>query len=589
MGVLGGLLLWGCSGFAQLIAPGAAIPRTSKPPVVFVNGYQQSCPGNFAGTFGAADQILQSNGEVSIFFDNCSVSGAGKPPIETLGAAFGTFLTNLKYSDGQPVDEVDVVAHSMGGLIVRSYLSGKGTSASAFNPPATTHIRKAVFIATPHFGTGLASLALGLGGMDTQLEELASGSPFVFDLGTWNQDSDDLRGIDAVAVIGNGGTGKATTTGFDDGVVALTSASLAFHLPGRTRVVPYCHIDGGGLITVAGLCSANAPGIARMTSSMQATAQVVVSFLNGTADWQSVGVAAEQDPFLSTSGGLLVTARTASDASVPVTSAMLQTAAQSKSLNITMAGTAYTDISAAGNLTLLVNAAGASLTESTTLPAGLYAALIAKPGPLIARVLPAASNTFPLNVAPGEIIAVYGSNLAAGTVAASTATFPTQLSDTQVLADGVAIPLYYASATQINGIFPNSSGLVKLKVQNSSGSHTVNVLVAPAVPAIFTQDASGTGAAAAQRFPGYTLVTASNPLHAGDYLILYLTGLGGTTPTVTIGEQACLVTYGGPAALYPGLDQINCQVPAGIAASDGAPVVVSAGGRSSNVATVAIE
>src|SRR5271165_93767 len=65
---------------AQLIAPGQAVPHTPNPPVVFLNGYQESCGGaSFAGTFGIADQVLQASGRVSLFFDNCTV--AGYPPI----------------------------------------------------------------------------------------------------------------------------------------------------------------------------------------------------------------------------------------------------------------------------------------------------------------------------------------------------------------------------------------------------------------------------------------------------------------------------------------------------------------------------
>ena len=118
---------------AQLIAPGQPIPRTSKPPVVFVNGYQNNCGNSsFASTFASADTVLQANGEASVFFDNCTV--AGTPSIEQLGAAFGNFLSSLKFNDGTAVSTVDVVAHSMGGLIVRSYLSGKQDTEGQFGP-----------------------------------------------------------------------------------------------------------------------------------------------------------------------------------------------------------------------------------------------------------------------------------------------------------------------------------------------------------------------------------------------------------------------------------------------------------------------
>src|SRR5271166_2217707 len=218
--VLCALVLAASTASSQLVPAGTPIPRTVMPPVVFLNGYQDSCDdASFAGTFGIADQVLQANGEVSLFFNNCNVSGS--PDIEALGAAFGVFLANLQYDDGQPVDVVDCVAHSMGGLIVRSYLSGKQSASGAFQPVAVTHIRKVVFLATPHFGTGVDLPFLG-----KQADELASGSRFLVDLASWNQGTDDLRGVDAVTAIGNGGTGNATTKGFDDGVLALTSGSL---------------------------------------------------------------------------------------------------------------------------------------------------------------------------------------------------------------------------------------------------------------------------------------------------------------------------------------------------------------------------
>jgi hypothetical protein len=119
----------------------------------------------------------------------------------------------LKYTDGTPVTQVDVVAHIMGGLIVRCYLSGKQTTSGDFEPPPTPAIRKMVFLAVPNFGSPIATL-LGFG-LDAQAEELANGTVFSFDLGTWNQGTDDLRGVDALAAAGNGGTGLTTMAGFD--------------------------------------------------------------------------------------------------------------------------------------------------------------------------------------------------------------------------------------------------------------------------------------------------------------------------------------------------------------------------------------
>ena len=90
VGLLLGLLL-ALAAEAQLIPSGTPVPVTTLPPVVFINGFQfEGCPSTFAGTFGIADQVLQSNGEVSLFFSTCSLPSTAS--IEDLAGAFATFL-----------------------------------------------------------------------------------------------------------------------------------------------------------------------------------------------------------------------------------------------------------------------------------------------------------------------------------------------------------------------------------------------------------------------------------------------------------------------------------------------------------------
>jgi uncharacterized protein (TIGR03437 family) len=576
-GLLSGALL-ALAAQAQLIPSGTPIPITTLPPVVFMNGYQfEGCPSTFAGTFGIADQVLQSNGEVSLFFSTCSLSSSAT--IEDLAGGFASFLAGLKYTNGQPVTTVDVVAHSMGGLVLRCYLSGKQNASGVFQPPVATNVRKAVFLATPHFGTPIASL---LPISSNQLSEIASGSGFLFDLGTWNDATDDLRGVDAIGAVGNAGTGMLSgTAGFDDGVVPLTSGSLAFYLAGRTRVVPYCHIDGGGIITLFNLCPGNAQGIADIDSAMHDSAQMIVSFFNGTDAWQSVGMAAENDPFLSVDGGLIVAAHAADDSSVNISSA----SAGSQKLSISSDHLAFADLVPSGTVSL----AAGTVDTSVTLPAGGTEPYIVKPGPTIARVFSAAAANFPLELAPRMIVAIYGSNLASATVSVG----------------GSPATLFYNSAIQINALLPdNASGLTPITIQNSAGQNTVNVFVGTATPTIFTQNSSGTGPASALKASDQSTVTADNPLHAGDAMELYATGLGLTTssngqdvavqqPTVTVGGIDCPVSFAGAAPGYVGLDQINCTIPAGASPpmngeNLSTPVVITSGNRTSNTATLAI-
>jgi uncharacterized protein (TIGR03437 family) len=582
------LAAWVCPVLLPLVVAGQltndprAIPRTEKPPVVFLNGYESDCGGaSFQRAFGIADQVLAAHGRVSLFFNNCSVPG--RPSIETLSAAFASFLSSLQFADGQPVESVDVVGYSMGGLIVRGYLAGKQEAQGTFMPPLTIPIGKAIFVATPNFGTPVAALALG---SDVRADELSGGSHFLMDLNTWNQNTDDLRGIDAIAIAGNGGTGLATTPGFDDGLAPLSSASLGFYMPGRTRVLPLCHVAAPGFLTLTGFCQPNAKGIARVTSADDDNARIIVSFLDGTADWQSIGAPIEQNSFLRNGGGLLVRARTVGDERIEPSSVNAAPAGGSaKQLNMSNREIAYTDLIAAGSLNLTIAAGDQSFNRRIDLSAGGAQAITVKPGPLVNAVLPATEILFPRIVSPRMIIAVYGAGLDQATVTLN----------------GVSLEILAASDGQINAVLPADidAGLSRLTVQNSSGSQTVNLLVETAFPTVFALDPSGSGAAAAVNASNGMVVSSSNPVGAGDYVELFLTGLGKTEkrgqldyaklqPTVTIGGLDCPVTYAGAAPGFTGLDQINCRLPAGLGARSAAPVVVRSGARSTSATTLAI-
>lgn len=591
---------------AQLIPVGQPLPKGAKPPAVFLNGYQSGCisASTFAGTFGNADAVLQASQIATVFFDNCSVPG--NPSIEALGIAFGQFLANLKYTDGTAVPQVDIVVHSMGGLIVRSYLAGKkDVTPAAFAPPATPGIRKIVFLATPHFGSGLGNIL----GTDTQAAELAVGSQFLFDLNTWNQGTDDLRGIPALAVAGNGGSGsESSIKGFDDGVVTLTSASLGFLAKGLTRVVPTCHTSG--IIVTFGYCPSSSPPIAQITDATNVVGQMIVSFLNGDTTWQTLGQAIEANAIASTLGGVNIEAEDLLGARQAISTATVTVAQGTANLSVNSNNVAYSE-----GLTPNVNepaqvklVSGVTLNSTVYLPSTTVAPVVVKPGPVILRVIPAASAVFPLNVTTGAFVAIYGSNLTSGSPQfAASQPYPNQLGDTQVLVNNINIPVQYVSPNQLNVIFSaatlgavQTSGIAQITVKTGGGQHTVNVMIAPAVPSLFTLDGSGTGPAAATNALTAVIVGTSTPLHASGYVSLYLTGLGLTAlqnglqyatlqPTVTVGGQACNVTYAGRAPGFAGLDQINCQLPATVPTGAAVPVIVNSGGRLSNTATLAIQ
>jgi uncharacterized protein (TIGR03437 family) len=185
-----------------------------------------------------------------------------------------------------------------------------------------------------------------------------------------------------------------------------------------------------------------------------------------------------------------------------------------------------------------------------------YSVVIQRPGPQIAAVYPSAARLDVLSLAPRMLVSIYGSSL----------------SNSTVTVNGQVLALNYSGDQQINALLPgNELGLATLTVSNDRGKQTVNIWLADAAPAIFTRNASGTGVAAAIR--------------SGDYVSLYLTGLGmGVVPdAVTLDGAPLNVIYAGPAPGFPGLDQINVQLPPGTSSG---VLLVFAGKRASNAVTL---
>ena len=433
---------------------------------------------------------------------------------------------------------------------------------------------RSYFSATPHFGSPATTLLGGVGG-NAQTDELKRGSPFVFDLATWNQGIDDLRGIDAISVLGTTSNSTAELlgimkAGFGDGVTTLTSGSLAFAAPERTRIIPYCHTG-----IASPLCSNAKGNIAEINSADHDSVRIILSFLNNTPDWRAIGQAAEQNTFLAKQAGLLVRSRSAND--------QLQTPLSVRIGNDTLslaAQIAYTELVSVEQPIQLSLALPTGVSSATvTVPPAVTRALTIKPGPSIDGIFPSFAAITPRSVAPGSLISIYGRELTATT------------GGLEVNVAGQPMPVSYSSATQINTLVPaNAAGLVKLQVKNGAGEQTVNLFVEPVVPAVFPSALNAVNGA---------LITQQSPIHPGEYVALFVTGLGATTlrdglnwanvqPEVTVGGQPCAVTFAGRAPGYEGLDQINCQLPVTVQTSDNTQVIVRSATRSANVITLPV-
>jgi uncharacterized protein (TIGR03437 family) len=102
------------------------------------------------------------------------------------------------------------------------------------------------------------------------------------------------------------------------------------------------------------------------------------------------------------------------------------------------------------------------------------------------------------------------------------------------------------------------------------------------------------------RFANGLVVTSTNPVHRGDILTIYLTGLGAVNPpvadgvpapldplsttvvnpSVQIGGSGCPVLFSGLVPGYVGLYVLNVSVPSSTPQGLSVPLTISAGGFS---------
>jgi uncharacterized protein (TIGR03437 family) len=200
----------------------------------------------------------------------------------------------------------------------------------------------------------------------------------------------------------------------------------------------------------------------------------------------------------------------------------------------------------------------------------------------------ASSALFTSGVAPGELITIYGTNMASATLADST--FPFSLGGVQMTINNRPAPIYSVSPNQISAVVPFGTTELIASIQLTSNgipSNIVTSYVNLTAPGVFTSPAGGIGRAAALH-PDFTVVTPANPARPGETIALFVTGLGAVNPAisdgapgpsstlsaatnaigVTINGQTATVAFAGIAPQLVGLYQVNVQVPSGITSGD---------------------
>jgi uncharacterized protein (TIGR03437 family) len=82
----------------------------------------------------------------------------------------------------------------------------------------------------------------------------------------------------------------------------------------------------------------------------------------------------------------------------------------------------------------------------------------------------------------------------------------------------------------------NKTGLANIQVTNNNvQSNVVQVYLTDAAPGAFSLGQNGIGLAAAEDAVTGALITSANPAQPGEYISLYMTGLGTVTPAITNG------------------------------------------------------
>jgi uncharacterized protein (TIGR03437 family) len=195
--------------------------------------------------------------------------------------------------------------------------------------------------------------------------------------------------------------------------------------------------------------------------------------------------------------------------------------------------------------------------------------------------------TFTSGLAPGGIMAVFGTGLSGAGMA------------TTVTVDGAAAAILFASAFQVNAQIPpgTAPGVHTVQVKSAYGAAQQQIAVSTVAPVIFLLSGSSEGAVLNQ---DYSLNTALTPLPRGQVLQVYATGLGATVKqglysvastavTAVVNGTELATSYAGLAPGFVGLYQVNIPIPATISPGSGILLTLKQGGQMSNTVTIALQ
>ena len=226
-----------------------------------------------------------------------------------------------------------------------------------------------------------------------------------------------------------------------------------------------------------------------------------------------------------------------------------------------------------------------------------------------------AANPGSFSIAPGSIATANGQNLATTTLTLSppaTSSNGTSVSVTDGSGTTTLAPMLAISPSQIIFMVPATAapGTAQVSVANGTTTQTANnVEIATVSPGLLTLNGSSLAAASVVEVsasgaqsvqPVYTVDSANavipSPIALGGgnttFLMLFGTGIapgGGALTTVTMNGVNAPVYYAGAAPGYPGIDQVNVQIPLSLAGKGNVNVQLTTEGVAANPVQVVIK
>jgi uncharacterized protein (TIGR03437 family) len=257
----------------------------------------------------------------------------------------------------------------------------------------------------------------------------------------------------------------------------------------------------------------------------------------------------------------------------------------------------------------------ASVVESTAIQqytsTGLaYQSLVTNPASSPAAV--SAASFAPGPVAPDSMVSIFGVALAPSTVTGPIPLLNALAGTTVTFTDSAGAssraPLYFVSPGQVNAVVPAGlkPGPATFQVSGATGSVTISAVA----PALFSANANGQGAAAAIVVrtgspPDYAFQCGAapgscvpKPIDLGDstgqvFLELFGTGIRGrnalTDVTVSVGGVPITPQYAGAQPQYPGMDQVNIQLPPALAGRGAVTIDLSVAGVHANPVAINVK